>query len=69
MFIMTQNSECIVNSTFLVGFEVKDSQVHGVNANGVPILLGTYKNSERAKEILMDILINIDSMRYEMPYI
>lgn len=73
MFIMTQDNKNLLNSFYLMGFQIqgvaetKESQILGVTTAGQGLILGKYPTEDRSKEILMDILVNIDSLRYEMP--
>lgn len=70
MYILTQN-EMAVFDFDKYGFisSNSDGEVYIGGASDTGFLIGQYKTVERAKEVIMDIYINIGMGRYEMPLV
>ena len=68
MYIMTQDETGIYDTEQFWGIVSEHCQVKGL-LEGAEIVLGTYKTQDRANEMLMDIFIQMDIARYQMPII
>lgn len=73
MWIMGQNQTSLFDSRRFVGIHiytvVKDVKyfISGIEETGNDIDLAEYSSEERAKSVLLDLLANLDKVRYVMP--
>lgn len=77
MWIMGQNEKSLFNLSRFGGIHIykntmnpKPFMIVGVdNATGSEIELAEYQDEDRAKEVLIDLLANIDRTRYVLPLV
>ena len=56
MTILNQNRDILINFDNIVGIQVNNSRLEMVISNNEGIIIGKYKNKERAKEVLEEIV-------------
>lgn len=70
MYLRAQNDDAIVDLDKFTAIVVEDGKVFVHLYDGNSLLIGEYKDQERAKEVLQEIYATLDVMsRYEMPIV
>lgn len=69
MYLMTQNEQSIfdIDRIAFISCNTDGEVFIGGNGSEVGFVVGKYATLERAKEVVMDIFINLENTRYEMP--
>lgn len=68
MYIMNQDENAMYDTEEFWGIISEDCKIKGLLSDG-EIVLGTYQTHEKACDILMDIFIQMDNTRFQMPII
>ena len=70
MYLRTQNEEIVIDLEKCTSVVAEEGSVYFNIDNGTSFLGGTYRNQERAKEVIGEIYAVIDvTSRYDMPVV
>ena len=70
MYLRSQNEEIIIDVDKCTSIVAEEGNVYFNMENGTSFLGGTYKNQERAKEVIGEIYAILDvTSRYDMPIV
>lgn len=70
MYLRSQNEEIMIDVDKCTSIVAEEGNVYFNMENGTSFLGGTYKNQERAKEVIGEIYAILDvTSRYDMPIV